>query len=183
MSEVARRAEQVVAPVLAEGGIELVDVIFTGGILRVFVDRAGGIDLDTISDLSARLSRVLDQEDPIPGSYTLEVSSPGLERPLRTPEHFRRFVGANVSVKTRPEVDGPRREQGRLEAADEESIVLVPTSGPGQGRPRRLEYGEIDRARTVFDWGPPPKPGKGPRRTAPRHTAGSGPRLGGKQRQ
>ncbi|HEX2065161.1 MAG TPA: ribosome maturation factor RimP, partial [Acidimicrobiales bacterium] len=179
MSEVAGRAEQAIAPVLADAGLELVDVIFTGGNLRVFVDRAGGVDLDTISEVSARLSRALDHDDPVPGSYTLEVSSPGLERPLRTPDQFRRFVGATVSVKTRPEVDGPRREQGRLEAADEDGIVVVPTAGPGQGTPRRLAYSEIDRARTVFEWGPSPKPGKGPRKQEAA-TAGSTPRPGGK---
>ena len=179
MSEVARRVEEVVAPVLAEGGLELVDVVFTGGTLRVFVDRDGGVDLDTISEVSVRLSRALDHEDPVPGSYTLEVSSPGLERPLRTPDHFRRFVGSAVSVKTRPEVEGPRREQGLLEAADDEGIVVVPSAGSGQGTARRLAYVDIERARTVFEWGPSPKPGKGSRKYEAAATAGSSPRPGG----
>lgn len=148
----ANQVRALVEPLLAADGLELVDVQFAGGSLQVFVDRPGGIDLDALSEVSARVSRLLDEHDPVPGRYMLEVSSPGLERPLRRPEHFRRFVGATVAVKTRPEVPGERREKGRLEAADEEGIVVAG---------RRLSYAEIDRARTVFEWGPAPKPGRG----------------------
>lgn len=162
--DVATRVHGYVAPVVAEEGIDLVEVLFTGGKLQVVVDRDGGIDLDALSRVSGRVSRLLDQHDLVPGRYTLELSSPGLERPLRTPEQFRRFVGATVSVKTRPDVAGERREKGRLQAADEEGIVLQPSEGPGAGVARRLAYGDIERARTVFDWGPAPKPGRGPSR-------------------
>lgn len=148
----ANQVRALVEPLLAADGLELVDVQFAGGSLQVFVDRPGGIDLDAISEVTVRVSRLLDEHDPVPGRYTLEVSSPGLERPLRRPEHFRRFVGATVAVKTCPEVPGERREQGRLEAADDEGIVVAG---------RRLSYAEIDRARTVFEWGPAPKPGRG----------------------
>lgn len=149
----ATEVRALVEPVLAEEGIELVDTVFARGSLQVFVDRAGGIDLDTIGAVSTTVSRLLDQHDPVPGRYTLEVSSPGLERPLRRPEHFRRFVGTTVAVKTRPEVEGERREQGVLEMADDDGIVI---GG------RRLAYGEIERARTVFEWGAAPKPGPRP---------------------
>ncbi|MDQ3575697.1 MAG: ribosome maturation factor RimP [Actinomycetota bacterium] len=162
--DVATRIHGFVAPLVAEEGIELVEVLFTGGQLQVVVDRDGGVDIDTLSKLSGRVSRLLDQHDVVPGRYILELSSPGLERSLRTPEQFRRFVGATVSVKTRPHVAGERREKGRLQAADEEGIVLEPSEGPGAGVARRLAYGDIDRARTVFEWGPAPKPGKAPSR-------------------
>lgn len=148
----ANQVRALVEPLLAADGLELVDVQFAGGSLQVFVDRPGGIDLDSISQVTVRVSRLLDDHDPVPGRYTLEVSSPGLERPLRRPEHFRRFVGATIAVKTRPDVPGERREQGTLEAADDEGIVVAG---------RRLSYAEIDRARTVFEWGPAPKPGRG----------------------
>ena len=160
--------QDLVEPVLAAEGVELVDVRFTAGTLQLFVDRPGGIDLDTISEVSTRVSRLLDEHDPVPGRYTLEVSSPGVERPLRTPEHFRRFVGSLVSVKTRPDVAGERRLQGRLEHADEVGIVVVADDGPGKGLPRRLSYGDIDRARTVFEWGDQAKPGPTPRKKAAR---------------
>ena len=158
--DVASRVRDLVEPLVASEGLELVDVRYTGPKVEVFVDRAGGLDLERLSALSNLVSRLLDHHDPVPGRYTLEVSTPGLERPLRTPSQFRRFLGATVSVKTRPHVAGERRERGSLEAADDEGIVLLPSDGPGRGRPRRLSYDDIERARTVFEWGPAPKPGK-----------------------
>ncbi|MFP5377423.1 MAG: ribosome maturation factor RimP [Acidimicrobiia bacterium] len=143
-------------PVLAADGFELVDARFSSGALQIFVDRPGGVDLDAVAVVSTTVSELLDRHDPVPGRYTLEVSSPGVERPLRRPEHFRRFVGATVKVKTRPDVAGERRLEGPLEAADDEGIVVAG---------RRLAYGDIERARTVFEWGPAPGPGR--KRPAP----------------
>jgi ribosome maturation factor RimP len=159
----ATRVRELVEPMLAEGGLELVDVRFAAGTLQVFVDRPGGIDLDTISTVSTSVSRLLDEHDPVPGRYSLEVSSPGLERPLRRPEHFRRFVGTTVAVRTGPEVEGERRLEGTLEAADDEGIVVAG---------RRLRYDEIERARTVFAWGAAPKPGSRPAKGKVSGTAG-----------
>jgi ribosome maturation factor RimP len=139
---------RLVEPLLAARGLELFDVELRSGILRISVDKDTGLDLDAISEASEVISDALDNEDPIPGKYTLEVSSPGLERPLRTPAHFRRFVGTTVSIRTQPEVEGERRIQGTLEAADDDGITVAG---------RRLTYSEIERARTVFEWGPTPK--------------------------
>jgi len=170
--DVATRVHDLVAPLVAEKDLELVEVRFTGGQLQVVVDRVGGVNLDALSDVSSRVSRVLDEHDDlVPGRYTLEVSSPGLERPLRTPEQFRRFIGATVSVKTCPDVAGERRERGRLESADDEGIVIVASEGPGAGVARSLSYDEIDRARTVFEWEAQPKPGKS--RGSTKNSAGS----------
>lgn len=138
-----------VQPLLEDMGVELFDVELKAGILRVSVDREGGIDLDAIGLAAQRVSDLLDQEDPIPDRYTLEVSSPGLERTLRTPAHFRRYIGATVSVKTRPDVEGERRLQGPLDDADDDGITVAG---------RHLAYADIDRARTVFEWGGQPKP-------------------------
>ncbi len=146
MSEVARRVEHVVAPLLARDGFELVDVVFTGGTLRVFVDRAGGIDLDTISDVSARLSRLLDEDDPIPSSYTLEVSSPGLERPLRTPEHFRRFVGRRARVRTRGAHEGRRSFSGELLGATDSEVTVAADTGVVS-----IAYADIQRSNLLGD--------------------------------
>ncbi|MGH9165948.1 MAG: ribosome maturation factor RimP [Acidimicrobiales bacterium] len=142
----AALVEELVDPVLAAEGFELVDVRFGGGALQVFVDRPGGVDLDTLSAVARQVSNLLDDADPLPGGYTLEVSSPGLERPLRRPEHFARFVGTEIKVKTRAGVAGERREQGRLESADGDGIVV---------NGRHLTYADIDTARTVFNWGKP----------------------------
>ena len=164
---VSDRVRHVVEPDLTAQGLEVVDVEHTGATLRVTVDRPGGIDLDTVSDASRRVSDILDRHDVVPGRYTLEVSSPGIERPLRTPAHFRRAVGSRVAVKTVPDHDGERRLTGTLEAADDEGLVLRVDLESGGDEDddgaRRLSYDEIDRARTVFEWGPAPKPGHGSR--------------------
>lgn len=149
----ATRVRALVEPVLEAEGLELVDALFAGGALQILVDRPGGIDLETISAVSTTVSRLLDEHDLVPGRYTLEVSSPGLARPLRRPEHFARFVGTPVAVKTRHDTPGDRRAEGVLEAADDDGIVI---GG------RRLAYGEIERAHTVFEWGAAPKPGSRP---------------------
>ena len=88
---------------------------------------------------------------PVPISYTLEVTSPGLERPLRTPTHFRGALGATVSVRTHPNVEGDRRAHGTLVAADDNTIIVRLDEGDQE---RILRYGDIERARTVFVWGP-----------------------------
>jgi ribosome maturation factor RimP len=90
----------------------------------------------------------------VAGRYTLEVSSPGLERPLRRPDHFRGAVGDRVTVKTVPGTEGERRVTGVLQAADEDGITVH----PDQGEDRRLAYAEVAQARTLFDWGTTTKP-------------------------
>ena len=144
-SSVTERVHALVEPLLAAHDVEVVDVEQLGATLRVTVDRPGGIDLDAVSEATLVVSDALDRHDPIPGHYTLEVSSPGLERPLRTPAHFRRFVGSDVAVKTKPDVDGERRVEGRLEAADDDGFVVAG---------RRFSYEEVEKARTVFVWEP-----------------------------
>jgi len=149
------RVRSVIEPDLIAEGLEVVDVEHTGATLRVTVDRPGGIDLDTVSDASRRVSELLDRHDVVPGRYTLEVSSPGIERSLRTPEHYRRFVGSPVTVKTRPGAEGERRVDGQLESADDDGIVV---SG------RSIPYADIERARTRFEW--PAAPRKATTRSA-----------------
>lgn len=143
--------EQVVIPVLQPRDVCLYDLEVVGTTLRVLVDRPGGIDLDLLSEVTRELSAALDELDPLPGRYTLEVSSPGLERPLRRPDHFNAAVGSRIRVKTRAGTEGERRLEGVLEAADAEGIIVESTGGS-----RRLDYDDIERARTVFEWAPSP---------------------------
>ncbi len=114
-----------------------------------------------MTDANRAVSSVLDELDPIPGRYTLEVSSPGVERTLRTPAHFVKAVGETVTVKTRPQVPGDRRLRGVLVAADEAGLTLDVDGADDGGV--RLAYSDIDKARTVFVWGPErgPAGGKG----------------------
>ena len=144
--------EALVRPVVESSGLELWDASFRGeggrSILRVSVDRDPGVDLDTIAEVSERLSRRLDLEDFGPRGYTLEVSSPGLERPLRTPRHFERSVGRRVKVKTTEPIDGSKVHEGALVSADAEAIVIA-----SEGGELRVSYAGIASARTVFEWG------------------------------
>jgi ribosome maturation factor RimP len=116
---------------------------------------AGGVDVDDLAAATRAVSRLLDELDPIDGRYTLEVSSPGLERPLRTPAHPARAVGAEVAVKTRPGTEGDRRVEGTVTAADDDAFTLA----LADGSTRRIGYHEVEKARTTFAWGPTPKPG------------------------
>ena len=161
------RVRALAAPLAEDLGLELYDLEFAGGVLRVTVDRAGGVDIDQIGRLSRSLSRALDDADPVPGEYTLEVSSPGLERPLRTAAHYARSVGETVAVKTRPGVEGDRRVTGTLVAADDATITIRPDDAVAPGATRTLAIADVERARTVFSWGPAPRPGGPKGRTTP----------------
>jgi ribosome maturation factor RimP len=153
-SEVAQqhgneRVRAVVEPPLSEKGFEVVDVERNGPVLKVTVDRAGGIDMEAVTEATRLVNDLLDRHDLVGDKTTLEVSSPGIERPLRTPEHFKRFVGTEVAVKAKAGTEGDRRLAGVLEVADDDGVVVAG---------RRLTYGDIDKARTVFVWPPPGRP-------------------------
>jgi len=165
---IVERVREIVEPLLARHSLEVYDVELTGSQLRVTINRPApstdGLDLETIAQATRLVSLALDEHDPIDGRYTLEVSSPGLERTLRTPLHFTRAVGSLVNLKTRPGIEGERRVRGVLAEADDDGVVV-------DGR--RVGYDEIERARTVFEWGPPAKPAKPPRKKPSREKKAS----------
>ena len=144
------RVRELVAPLAEAASVDLYDVEHHGAMVRVLVDSDAGVDVDALARLSRSLSRALDEQDLIDGRYTLEVSSPGLERPLRTADHFRRAAGSEVKVKTRPDFDGPRRLTGVLEAVADDGVDLR----DGDGRVSRIAFEQMASARTVFEWGP-----------------------------
>lgn len=146
------------SPVVEARGLELVDVEVHGSQLTVFVDREGGVGLDDLAEATKDVSSALDRIDPIPGRYTLTVSSPGLERRLRTPAHFARAVGETVTVRVDAGTADVRRLTGTLESADETGCILTGPEVPGGEV--RISYDQIERARTVFDWGPAPRRAK-----------------------
>lgn len=138
------------APVVEALGYELWELEYSAGrgngMLRLYIDAAAGITLDDCERVSRAVSERLDAADPIPGQYTLEVSSPGLERPLRSAAHFARFVGEAVSVETVQPVEGRRRFRGRLAAAGAETVELEV-----DGRRWTLPLGGIRRAHLAPD--------------------------------
>lgn len=149
--------DRAVRTALDPSGLEVVDVEVTANLVRVVLDQPGGVDLDALARASNAISEALDAQGARArpsGAYTLEVSSPGLERSLRTPDHFRRHVGAVVAIKTRPGVPGERRCRGRLVVADDSGISVSAEVGEGGQDVRRFDYGDLERARTVFEWGP-----------------------------
>ena len=162
-----KRVHQLVDPVIADLKLDLYDLEFRGGTLRITIDTppgsVGGINLESIALATRLISRELDHHDPVPGHYTLEVTSPGLERNLRTAAHFQREIGKTIAIRLRDVgVGGERRVHGTLIAADDTSctVRLDPTAtNSAELIERRVDLAQIDRARTVFVWGPTPKPG------------------------
>jgi ribosome maturation factor RimP len=140
-----------VAPIVADMRLDLYDFEFNGGIVRITIDTPpateGGVTLDQLALVTRLIGRDLDHHDPIPGHYTLEVSSPGLERNLRTPAHFQRELGKPVNVRLRAQVDGQRRLQGVLVAADDTTATIRVDDVE-----RVVAIDMIDRAKTVFHW-------------------------------
>jgi len=177
------RVTALVTPICNDLGLDLYDIEYGGGQLTVTIDarpgaappatddggdddgadqdapapRGPGVTLDVLSLATRLISRELDHADPIPGHYTLEVTSPGLERTLRTPAHFTRSVGSEVAVRLRDVAGGDRRVHGVLSAAGEQMFTVTRPDGTE----REVPYEQVDRARTVFHWGPAPKPAKG----------------------
>jgi ribosome maturation factor RimP len=138
-------------PLLAQLGYELVDLDYAAGrrhaLVRVFIDRPQGVGVDDCERVSHELAALLDVEDPVPIAYTLEVSSPGLDRVLRTPAHFQRFVGERIWLELQVARDGRRRYTGRLEAVSPEGIELTV-----DGAKVAVRFSEIERARLAPQW-------------------------------
>jgi ribosome maturation factor RimP len=145
--------EALVRPVVEGAGLDLWDVTFQREsgrrILRIAVTRPGGVDLETISQTSEKLSRRLDLEDFGTERYQLEVTSPGLERPLKEPRHFQASVGEHVKVKTVEPIEGSKVHRGALVSADAEAFAIATDGGE-----LRVTYANVASARTVFEWGP-----------------------------
>jgi len=121
--------EQLIEPVVTKEGLELVDIELKreaiGLVLRIYIDtKEGGVSLDTLSKASQSISKILDEADTIKQKYTLEVSSPGIERPLTKPDHFKRFVGSKIQVKTEKPLEKRKQFKGQLVEAGDESFVL-----------------------------------------------------------
>jgi len=133
--------------------MEIVDIDFRhegsrgGRVLRLYLDKEGGPNMDDLSQVSRQLSELLDAQDTIDGAYTLEVSSPGINRPLKKPAHFARFVGKRIRVRTRDLIDGRRSFLGILGQVVEGSVILTQ-----EGKCYQIPFSMIEKSNYEHDW-------------------------------
>lgn len=149
------RVADLAAPLLETLDLRLYDVELNGGTLRITIESDDGLNLDQVADATRLISRAFDDDDPMPGKYTLEVSSPGLERRLRTPAHFEGALDEMVSIKLAPHVEGDRRLRGVLSGVSHDSATVT----ADDDTLHEVAFADITKATTVFEWGPSPKPG------------------------
>jgi ribosome maturation factor RimP len=175
-NSITESVRSLVVPILDDLGLELYDLEYSGGTVKVTIDTPpgspGGVDVDQLARATRLISRDLDHVDPIPGHYTLEVSSPGLERNLRLPRHFQREIGKQVAVRLTNVVNGERRVAGVLVAASDTNFTVRTESGDD----RVIALDEVDRARTVFVWEAAPKPGSSSKKGSSGKSSTLGPR-------
>jgi ribosome maturation factor RimP len=145
------RVREIASRIVEFAGMELVHIEMkrepAGWVLRLFIDKEGGVTLDDCSGVSRQLSAELDVEDPFPQRYTLEVSSPGLDRPLYSDKDYERFAGRRVRLTTFAPVDGRRHFAGRLAGLAEGVVRLVLEDGREVGIPRN----QVAKARLDAD--------------------------------
>jgi len=147
----AAAIEAAVEPVLDALGLDVYDVEVAGSrphqVVRVKVDCEGGVDMDAVTNATRAVSALLDErEELVDGRYTLEVSSPGIERDLRRPVHFERAIGSTVTVKART-ANGPVRVKGVLRRATEAGFAVAVDATDHE-----FTYDDVTSVRTVFEW-------------------------------
>lgn len=139
---------EMLRPAVEETGLELLGIEFVSAgkhsTLRVYIDHENGITVDNCADVSRQISAILDVEDPISTEYNLEVSSPGLDRPLFEKSHFEAVVGETVEVKLSIPLNGRRKFKGKLEAVENDSLVVVV-----DGQDYELMISNVDKANLV----------------------------------
>ena len=150
---VAARITEIAERVGAPEGIEIVEVQFKGSgsqrLVRIYIDKPGGVSHDDCQFISRNAGTILDMEDVVPGDkYRLEVSSPGIERPLRTAKDFERITGQSVVIVLREAIAGKRRWEGNLAGFNDGVITLEPASG----EPFRIALNLVERANLKFKW-------------------------------
>ena len=145
------RIKEIIEPVVEDMGAELVQAtLFNKGgrlTLYVAVDKENGVNVEDLSSISNKLGTALDEAAIMKGRYNLEVSSPGIERPLTKPQHFKRFAGSKVRLKTKLPIDGSRNFVGDLVSADEERINLTV-----DGKELVIRYDNIAKANLKVDF-------------------------------
>lgn len=150
MSKVTEVVEELAAPIISELGLELVEVEYLkegkSWFLRIYIDKDNGVDIEECGLVSERLSEKLDELDPIPHNYFLEVSSPGAERPLKKEKDFEKAIGKNVFLKTYEPIDGEKTFEGILTAFNG-SVVTVEVKIKTRKKIVEIPYEKVAAAR------------------------------------
>ncbi len=150
-TKIVELVEEIITPCVQESGLELVDVEFVreGGswYLRIYIDKPGGIDLEDCGQLSQKIDRLLDEKDPILQSYHLEVSSPGIERPLKKLSDYERFTGELAVITTFVPFDGKKKITGRIMAAHGDDIVI-----DSDGKELSIPFRQVASARLKVEF-------------------------------
>ncbi len=146
--------ETPVTTILSNLGLDLYDLELHGGNLEIVVSKPTGVSLDEVTKANREIGEWLDANDPIPNRYTLDVSSPGLERKLRTPKHFSTTLGEIVTLRELRDGEPTRRLEGVVTKVDSDSVTINDQSA-GEVR---VALVKVERARTVFKWGAEAKP-------------------------
>jgi ribosome maturation factor RimP len=153
--QIVQSVRSIATPIVRALDLELVDVECTGQgartMVRVFIDKPNGVNVSDCEQVHVSLSHALDVQDPIPHMYTLEVSSPGLDRPLKRREDYARSIGKLVSLKLTRPVHGQWRVCGRLQDVNEDGIILD-ISGPKQEERQLLAWDAISQARLEVEF-------------------------------
>lgn len=153
--QVAERVRAIAAPIVVAMGLDLVEVTCSGQgartVVRVFIDKPGGVQVGDCEQVHQSLGHALDVEDPIPHSYTLEVSSPGLDRPFRTSRDYEKALDHRVRIKLRSPVEGQYRLVGRLTGVEETGVQVRIQEGRTE-RTARLTWEEIAEARREIEF-------------------------------
>ncbi|MEW5321146.1 ribosome maturation factor RimP [Geobacillus thermoleovorans] len=148
--KVTETVEQLVTPILDEMGLELVDIEYVkegkNWFLRVFIDSDDGVDIEQCGAVSEKLSEKLDEVDPIPHNYFLEVSSPGAERPLKKAKDFAKAMGKHVYIKTYEPIEGEKQFEGELTAFDGTTVTLL-VKERGRQKTVAIPYEKVASAR------------------------------------
>ena len=153
MDATIARVWELAAPLVENEGLELVDIELRhegsrgGRVLRLYVDKAGGPTVDDLSRVSRPLSELLDSREVVAGAYTLEVSSPGINRPLKRPEHFARFIGKRVRIRTRDLIGGRRSFLGILQEVAGDGITVAQ-----EGTQYAIPFSAIEKSNYEHDW-------------------------------
>jgi ribosome maturation factor RimP len=153
MDATVGRVWELAAPLAENEGMEIVDIELRhersrgGRVLRLYLDKAGGPTVDDLSRVSRQLSELLDSQDVVSGAYTLEVSSPGINRPLKRPEHFARYIGKRVRIRTRDLIGGKRSFLGILQDVASESITVAL-----EGTRFDIPFAAIEKSNYEHDW-------------------------------